>query len=197
MAPGVTSAAIRVEDRSAALYPEEARIVASAAPRRARTFSSGRAAARAALAAAGCPEADRPILAEGRRPLAPEGWRLSISHTDEIAVAVACPAAAAEGVGVDIERIDRMDPALRRFIVHETDRLPEPAGVHELTLAFSLRESLFKALDPEAQRSLRRIDLDWTRPGVGVSLVPPGLGDRLRHVTADAAGHVLCLCIRG
>lgn len=110
------------------------------APRRLATFSSGRVAARRALGA----DVAIPVL-DGGAPGAPEGWRLSISHTDEVALAVACRDDVAAGVGVDIETCARMDLAWRRLIVGPLDRVPE-GDVLKLTATFSLRESLFKAL---------------------------------------------------
>jgi 4'-phosphopantetheinyl transferase EntD len=193
IAPTFLSAAVlAVEDRSADLHPDEWALVTQAVPRRVAGFSSGRAAARLALSRAGCSLAHAPILAEAGAPISRAGWRLSISHTDDLAVAVACRDVDAAGLGVDVERIGRMEPGLARYIVGHADRFPDNYGATELTLAFSLRESLFKALPRERQGVLRRIDLDLIARGTPAMLDPPA-DDGLEHRLCVAGAHVLTL----
>ncbi|MGL4724768.1 MAG: enterobactin synthase subunit EntD [Scandinavium sp.] len=89
-----------------------------------------------------------PDIGEQRQPLWPEGWCGSISHGGNTALAVV----SRSPVGIDIEEIftpalcaeiasgvicDAEEPILR------TSNLPFPLA---LTLAFSAKESLFKAL---------------------------------------------------
>ena len=188
------AAAVAVADHTGSLFPEEAARLGPMAARRRATFSSGRVAARAALAAAGCPE-----QAIGDREGAPEppaGWLLSISHTDEVAVAVACRTDAFAGLGVDVEQVARMDPRFARYIVRASDRLPPGAGPRELTCAFALREAVFKALDRPSQKALTRIDLTWEGAGeVAAALVPPFDLD-LDYRLTNVCGHVLAICLR-
>ena len=163
------------------------------APRRRATYSSGRVAARNALAAAGCLPA-----AIGERvgaPVPPEGWLLSISHTDEIAVAVACRAGEAAGIGVDIEAVARMDLALRPYVVRAGDRCPADAGVEALTRGFALREAVFKALDP-AEQKVARILLNWTDEGAVQAEISQGQTGRLDQNVAVVGGYVLTVCLR-
>ena len=179
---------------AAALHPGEAALVANAVPRRVATFAAGRAAARTALEAAGCPDAAAAILWTDRTPIAPQGWRLSISHTDDVAVAVACRADAAAGIGVDIERIDRVEAGMARFIVKPGDRFPEAAGPAEWALGFSLREAIYKAMDRSGQASLDRIDLAWGEEGIIARPVPAP--PPIRYAARRAGDHVLSVCIR-
>jgi 4'-phosphopantetheinyl transferase EntD len=187
---------IPVEDHSGSLFPEERALIPKAVARRVRTFSSGRVAARLALARAGWAQPSEPILACGRAPLAPAGWRLSISHTDDLALAVACRAEEAAGLGVDIERIDRMQPGMARHIVHAEDRFAPNAGALELTVAFSLRESLFKALAAQDQQRVKTATLRWEGSAITAELVPPLPHVQLRHDWRVAAGHVVTLATR-
>ena len=181
-------------DHTGQLFPEEAARLGPMAPRRRATFSSGRVAARAALAAAGCAHA-----AIGERdgaPDPPQGWLVSISHTDDVAVAVACRAGALTGIGIDVEEVARMDPRFARYVARRHDRLPDPAEPRELTQAFALREAIFKSLDPPTQKTLRRIDLAWGAGGrIAATLAPHG-GFPHEHRLAQTGGHVLALCLR-
>jgi enterobactin synthetase component D len=179
---------------SADLHPEEAGLVANAVPRRVAAFAAGRLAARRALQAAGCPQAQVPILWADRTPAPPQGWRLSISHTDDAAVAVACRAEAAAGIGVDIERIDRVEPGMARFIAKPGDRFPDATGPAELAMGFSLREAIYKALDRAAQKGLSRIDLDWTEAGITASPIPAQAP--IRYAARQVGDHVLSVCVR-
>jgi 4'-phosphopantetheinyl transferase EntD len=183
-------AVVPVEDYSERLFAEERARMARFLPRRVRTFSSGRTAARRALAAAGCPTAEAAIgvLADGA-PAAPEGWRLSISHTDEVAVAVACRSDAARTIGVDVEVLARMDLSFRRHVLAPQDSLPEDADAGQLAVVFSLRESLYKAL---SGRDAQAIVVRWTgeRIEAGIEGGPaPRCGYRC------AAGHVVSFCL--
>lgn len=151
------------------------------APRRLHTFAAGRAAARLALGSSA------PIgFLPGGAPEPPQGWRLSISHTDAVAVAAACRAGEAAGLGIDVEDVSRMDPKLRRHVVGPLDTVPEDADTTLLTATFSLRESLFKALQG---RSADAIYVRWDdgRVEAGVEGDPT----RFRHGWTCAAGHIL------
>jgi 4'-phosphopantetheinyl transferase EntD len=186
---------VAVADRAEALFADEAARLEGMAARRRATFSSGRAAARAARAAAGCPPG--PIGTLGGAPLAPEGWRVTISHTDDIAVAAACRRGeGVAGIGIDIEAVARMDPALRRYVVREHDRIPADAGPEILTRAFALREAVFKALDPGMQAGTRRIDLTWREDGTMTAAVASAPDLRLDQRIAVADGQVLAVCVR-
>lgn len=167
------------------LTPEELALTTGFAPRRLRTFAAGRTAARLAL---GSPD---PIgILPGGAPAAPEGRRLSISHTDTVAIAAACGADAAAGLGVDVEDVARMDVKLRRLIVGPLDRVPEDADPMLLTATFSLRESVFKALRGQGAAG---IYIRWT--GAAVEAGVEGAARPLRYGWTCAAGHVLSYCI--
>jgi phosphopantetheinyl transferase (holo-ACP synthase) len=144
--PSISSAVIPLADHSEALFASERPLIAHASEPRIESFSSGRLAARMALAGAMGDDAPGPILSNFGAPVPPRGWRLSISHCDHFAAAAACRAHEASGLGIDLERVGRMDLAWRSHVIQANDRIARSAGVLELTIVFSLKESLFKAL---------------------------------------------------
>ena len=82
-------------------------------------------------------------------PLWPQGVVGAISHSDGRAVALVGQAAHHAGLGVDLETIaprDRMAELILR--PDELASLGQAPGAFGLTLAFSAKESLFKALYP-------------------------------------------------
>lgn len=86
----------------AELWPDETEAVARAIGKRQSEFAAGRTAARAALAAAGLPPAAIPAGPD-RAPIWPAGVVGSITHGDQIAMAVAARASDVAGLGIDIE----------------------------------------------------------------------------------------------
>jgi phosphopantetheine--protein transferase-like protein len=137
------------------LLEEEAALGATYGSARQVTFVGGRLALAAAARALGVPHA--PILATHRgAPLMPEGLRGSISHKDDLAVALV---QRDEGfmIGVDIERLAPSRRDVSRTVLSERElsvvrRLPEAQRTWELMARFSLKEALYKALDPFVQR---------------------------------------------
>ncbi|MEU8550908.1 4'-phosphopantetheinyl transferase superfamily protein [Streptomyces roseoverticillatus] len=112
---------------------------------RAEQFAAGRRAAAAALAAAGSMERTVPRAPDGR-PLFPQGFTGSISHTDRLALAVVAPGA--QAVGVDIEPAD-ITPRTAAFILRDQERhlLLAPAGPYTARDLFAAKEAAFKALN--------------------------------------------------
>jgi len=122
-------------------------------------FFAGRWAARAALASLTGRYPDVPV-GMAREPIWPAGVVGSITHVDSLAAAAVLPSAASHGVGIDIERVVTagecdavanmaIDRDEHRLLQSQASRLSE---AERLTLAFSAKESLFKA----AFESVRR-----------------------------------------
>ncbi|MFE5597713.1 4'-phosphopantetheinyl transferase superfamily protein [Streptomyces coelicoflavus] len=111
----------------------------------AQQYTAGRRAAAAALASAGSAEATVPRERDGR-PCFPSGFAGSISHTDNLAVALVVPGA--EAVGVDIES-GAVGPRMTRFILGERERhvLLPPVGAYTPRELFAAKEAAFKALN--------------------------------------------------
>lgn len=131
------------------------------APRRQRDFAAGRAAAAQALRAL-TGQAVAPPVGRGRdrAPKWPEGVTGSISHAGGRAVALVGRADRFAGLGVDLENpapsADRLAPMVlsRGEIARLTDLTQQAsaAALCPVTLAFSAKEALFKALYPSVGR---------------------------------------------
>lgn len=134
-------------------------------------FLAGRGCLRRALAA--LQVAAPPLLVDGRgAPLLPLGVTGSISHKDTQAIALAAhhtDATSALGrVGVDLERAlpPRRDVSHRILTEPELAQLQGMSDVQRgraVTLRFSIKEAMYKALDPMVQRYIgfREVSLVW------------------------------------
>ncbi|MGW8328572.1 4'-phosphopantetheinyl transferase superfamily protein [Streptomyces sp. NPDC055897] len=111
----------------------------------AEQFTAGRRAAAAALAAAGATERTVPRARDGR-PLFPQGFTGSISHTDQLAVAAVVPGA--EAVGIDLEPAT-ITPRVAAFVLREHERrlLLAPTGSYTARDLFAAKEAAFKAMN--------------------------------------------------
>jgi len=153
--PGL--APLAYEDALAALLPEEQARAAELAPVRRRDWVAGRRALRAALARAGL-ACDAPVLADDRgAPVLPAGVDGSVSHKRGLAVALASPRDPAARVGVDVELLAaaRLDIAPRVLTPDERAALADldaSARARAVTLRFSLKEAVYKAIDPFVRR---------------------------------------------
>lgn len=151
-----------------------------ASPKRKTEYLAGRRCAAEALAAAGCVDAAPPGMDGDRLPIWPSGWLGCITHSNGRAVAAAGSASQSRLLGIDVEKL--IDPALvdgiGALVTLEgelallTGRIFGDTPGHDLsqalTILFSAKESLYKALYPEVRRfmdfSAARIGA-WT-PGV-------------------------------
>ena len=98
---GVGTAAVTI---GAALQPlrDELRAVENAVPHRRLEFAAGRAAARAAMRAAGLAEAAIP-MDDDRAPIWPSGMVGSITHAEDVALAAVASLDVVAGLGLDAE----------------------------------------------------------------------------------------------
>ncbi|MFE9444005.1 4'-phosphopantetheinyl transferase superfamily protein [Streptomyces sp. NPDC006602] len=182
--------------------PVEGQLCAGQLPARARTFLSGRAALRRALARSGQPggaAAEIPYEADGVRPRLPRGSVGSLSHSGGVAVALAAPVAYCAGLGVDLER-HPLPPAAGRVVLTGEERLfltgtgsadestadgADAACERRLRELFSAKESAYKALHallPPPQRPT-------TLLGIAIRPVPGGFSARARG-TPERVLHV-------
>jgi 4'-phosphopantetheinyl transferase EntD len=131
------------------LPPEEQAIAAGFGPKRRATFAAGRAVLHHLLARHGVEESFAILRDDRGAPVLPAGFTGSISHKDSIACALV--SAGDARIGVDVERADavRVDLAEKILTDPERARFTTP---FELTLVFSLKEALYKALDPFVRR---------------------------------------------
>lgn len=131
--------------------------LSAALPKRKAEFMAGRKCAAAALRNAGC-ESLAPLGrdAEGV-PCWPEGWLGAITHSHGLAAAAAAPRGPLLGIGLDAEawmKAARAERLKGRILCPGEDAL-RPASMsfaEFVTLVFSAKESLFKALYPQVGR---------------------------------------------
>lgn len=123
-------------------------------------FMAGRACARRALNLLGGPSVAIPVAAD-RRPLWPEGFVGSITHTDSVCAAVAGQSARYLGLGLDIETDVPLAEAMRSAIcsageLAEGRELMLAGGlrVDRAKLTFVAKETLFKAYYPAVRHFL-------------------------------------------
>ena len=124
--------------------PHHAKLTNAGRKRKAEHLA-GRLAAFHALRERGI--AHIPDIGENRQPVWPAGWRGSISHSGTTAIAVIDR----EAVGIDLEEIfsEPVCEEIATSVVNELENQRLQACVHAfplaLTLAFSAKESLYKA----------------------------------------------------
>lgn len=167
---------------AADLRAEERALAAPWGELRARTFAAGRIALRAALREIGV-DVEGPILKTARgAPLLPRHVRASVSHKDELAIAIASlDDGSGAHVGVDVELFEearvraggkRIDVSRHVLTSHECDELaglPEDDRHRALLTRFSLKESLYKALDPFVQRYVGFLEVEARPHGDGTA----------------------------
>lgn len=134
------------------LLPEELAHMAGMGKFRLASWVAGRVALAEALTAVGAPRV--PILPDDRgAPAPPEGFGASLSHKRHIAVALAAEADGDWRIGVDVEEIgqDRSRIAPRILTEAESSRiaqLPEADRWPSILAHFSIKEAIYKAVDP-------------------------------------------------
>jgi len=122
-------------------------------------FLSGRLCVKSCLESLGYERPPHIPAGEDRSPIWPVELVGSISHTDRLATAIVGPAAHIESVGIDIERVmAEATPQMIKHICCDLDELDELQDIQKvsreeaLTLIFSGKESLYKAIFPKLQR---------------------------------------------
>jgi len=164
-------------ERAGVAWPES---LGGASAKRRREFLAGRLAAASALRALGRPSGDALVIGPDRLPVWPDGVLGSISHSGALALAWVLPTGAAQGVGVDVEAVmapERCERLGRRIAPELRPGQGAAVGYSDevvLTLAFSAKESLFKALYPSVRRYLGfdAARLAWLAPdGASLGLV--------------------------
>lgn len=116
-------------------------------PRRLAEFSAGRQAARLAMVAAGLQPVAVP-KAPDRAPVWPFGLAGSISHSDLACIAAVSTGLA--GLGLDLEPLRPLDPAVAALVTGEQDRVV--ADGDPGLLVFCAKEAAYKAQYPLTRR---------------------------------------------
>ena len=127
-----------------------------AVPKRQAEFLAGRYCAHRASEALGCRLNDLPIGPD-RAPVWPESMVGSITHTDGLAACLVGPKHRYRGLGLDMEGVipESSIDALHSLIVVDEERAVLDSLGDErqaLTLLFSAKEAIYKAIQPTVQR---------------------------------------------
>ncbi|SAI70957.1 phosphopantetheinyltransferase component of enterobactin synthase multienzyme complex [Bordetella ansorpii] len=132
-------------------------LTANMADKRRNEFVAGRVCAARALHGAGVRAADMPadgiLPIDGRLPVWPAGWVGSISHGNRWAIAGAASASRCEGLGLDLQELIGVETVaqVQALIATEAELRRLDTGLDRqqaLTLLFSAKEALYKALYP-------------------------------------------------
>lgn len=149
--PGAACSVHRTGRDQAPLWPGELPAAGSMSDKRLREFSAGRYCARAALADLGIEPVALPV-GPGRAPVWPAGIVGSISHTDDIAIAVVARQAALRSLGIDVESSDPLGADLLPLVCRDEERIAlrttGPQLLDGAKLIFSAKESIYKCLWP-------------------------------------------------
>lgn len=138
------------------LHGEELGRAAGYRGARRTSFVAGRLALAEALSTLGAPRVAIGTDDRGA-PMAPLGFVGSISHKGTLGVALAAVDEGAR-VGVDVERIGRLRDGVAELVLvrEELERLPPRTEGDERTAAvltaFSIKEAIYKAIDPFVRR---------------------------------------------
>jgi len=161
--------AVPVADHTAALTPHEFELVAAAVAIRQHTFSTGRYCAKTALSRIGIEQHHYPdgLLRKPDGSVAwPDGIIGSISHTNDWAMAALVRTDGNyKSIGIDIEKIDRVEKGVLRLIATEQERndLEADNSLRWGRVAlFSIKESLYKCLRPIYGEFIRFKDVELT-----------------------------------
>lgn len=124
-----------------------------AVPKRVAEYLAGRLCAQQALLQLGIRDVQT-ASGENRAPLWPAGVRGTITHSHDLAMAMVAQSDSCLGIGVDIEHFltPQQEFELQGTVLHPLELLQFSALKHQircpLTLIFSAKESIFKALYP-------------------------------------------------
>ncbi len=144
------------QEIAATLHPEEQAFAQTLGAGRRGGWIGGRVALRTALQQLDV-RLDAPLLATPRgAPLLPDGISGSVSHKRSIAVALVAKASGA-GIGVDVEQVDPPRLSIAPRVLTERERahlatLHEEERWRDVLTRFSIKEAIYKALDPFVQR---------------------------------------------
>jgi 4'-phosphopantetheinyl transferase EntD len=168
---GALAAELRGAGDPSALYPDEARHLQKAVPKRAEEFAAGRLCARLLLRQFGIHNFAIGVGAD-RQPLWPKDLVGSITHTTGFCAAVVAPKECLRSVGIDTEIAGSVKPQLWRSICTPSEiswlrSLPESEQPAAATLIFSAKEAFYKCQFALAQERLGFHDVSVELPAWG------------------------------
>ena len=163
-------------------FPAERQLMARASEKRQREFYSGRHQARLAMHRAGTPPS-AVLRGELGNPLWPANVVGSITHDHSLAAAMVCPANGVRGVGLDlIEDPDQVTDNLAEQIMSPNEAALLQTLYPDLPaagVAFSIKESVVKAVSLFMGRYVDLLEIRLSRPGDTLLAEVDGLPDVL------------------
>lgn len=135
---------------------------------RRRELIAGRTALHATLAELAPALAGTAILADDRgAPVLPPGWVGSISHKGTRAAALIAPAGDAR-IGIDLELAAPSRQDIARWILTAREQATLTDRGRGATLRFSIKEAIYKAVDPFVRRyvAFTEVELDVLDEGI-------------------------------
>ncbi|HEX2762571.1 MAG TPA: 4'-phosphopantetheinyl transferase superfamily protein [Allosphingosinicella sp.] len=176
---GTAACLAPVLDSPGGQFREEAEILGRFSAKRRREFLAGRACARAAMTALGCPAQPIGMKADGG-PLWPEGLVGSISHTSDHCIAVVGKSERFRSIGVDLEVAMGISPSVATVVLTDAE-LDSYGADDRVTTLFAIKEAFFKAYHP-----LAGVLIDFR--DVEVDILPDGMSWCARLVDPVSAG---------
>ncbi|MYB39354.1 MAG: 4'-phosphopantetheinyl transferase superfamily protein [Gammaproteobacteria bacterium] len=161
----------RVQDHTDALSAAEREQVEGAVASRRAEYSTGRFLARRALGRLGIDTSS--ILAEDRRPIWPAGVVGSITHSRHYALAAVCPRSHFAGLGIDLERTNRVTDRIAPKTMTERELAGTAASwpPYTRTANFGAKEAVFKAVNPIVGLMIgfKEVEIVWRQEEAGFS----------------------------
>jgi 4'-phosphopantetheinyl transferase EntD len=169
------------------LHAGERARVAALPPHRQREFHAGRSVLRAALGE------DVEILSDDRgAPVLPTGWVGSLSHKGDLAAALVAPDAGAR-VGIDLEHARASTQPIERHVLGERERAVITGA--RVTLAFAVKEAIYKAIDPFVRRYVAFTEVELSLGDAGVCEVTTALPFRIEAWWCEHEGYWLATAV--
>lgn len=163
-AHGVIVAAPIEDAHEQALHDDERALAARYAARRMRTFATGRAVLKEALAHAGGQAGAIGRSARGA-PLLPLGFIGSLSHKDELAVALVDKSDGDVTLGVDVELVGAATRDIASHVLTPREQaqlahLDDERRARAVLERFSIKEAFYKAIDPKLERFVGFLEVE-------------------------------------
>ena len=182
----------------------QAGVIPNASAKRLREFVAGRFCAERCLAQHRQFEAVVEV-AEDRSPVWPTGFVGSISHTDEIAWAVVARQGRIRSIGIDCEQLvdeATIDETLEQIVNPDELIHLQASGLtrtEAFTLAFSVKEAIYKCLFPIGFKSLKFRDfevmgVDGKELNVNLPVTCASVSNSLQTQHAFDRDHVFTMC---
>jgi enterobactin synthetase component D len=177
-----------VEDAYAKLPAAERAHADSLGPLRRREMICGRTALHDALGSLEPNLATSPILADDRgAPVLPAGWVGSVSHKGERGAALVAPVSTAR-VGVDLELAQPSRQDIARYILTRREQELLSDRGKGATLRFSIKEAIYKAIDPFVRRYVAFTEVELDVTDEGIALVTSRLPFEIETTWQERAG---------